>query len=231
MKRTKYYFVGVILILLSFIISSCDKKEEQQNVAGQKEQFSNKEKELKDKEDFLKIKEEQLKQWEDRLKKMDSTLVSNGKLEEHPTTKDSVKITAKDTVKVKPKEKKHEDKEKELNKRFGDPKIAIGDYLEYLQRGISDSKTFDTNMKKASDSWDGRTADSFKKNYKNVKKFTITEPPSVVSQKGSNAVVKVKVKQATVGSDGKEVEKESTISYNLTADKNGKWKIKSNVVK
>ena len=231
MKRTTNLIAGVVLVLLVLSISSCNKKDEQQNVVPQKEQFSDKEKELKDKEDFLKIKEEQLKQWEARLKGIDSTLIASGK--DTGTLKDTVKTT-KDSAKIKEKtikEKKMEEKEKELNKRLDNPKIAVNDYLEYIQRGIGDSKTFDANMKKASDTWENRSADSFKKNYKNVKKFIITEEPKVVSQKGGTASVKVKVKQSSVGSDGKETEKESVITYNLVADKNGKWKIKSNLVK
>jgi hypothetical protein len=232
MKRTKNLIAGVVLVLLALSISSCNKKEEQQNVLEQKEQYSNKDKELKDKEDFLTIKEEQLRQWEERLKKADSTLLASGK-DSEKLAKDSV-VTSKDSAKLKEKalkEKKMDDKEKELNKRLDNPKVSVNDYLEYIQRGISDSKTFDANMKKASDTWENRSADSFKKNYKNVKKFSITEEPKVVSQKGGNASVKVKVKQSTVGADGKETEKESVITYNLVADKNGKWKIKSNIVK
>ena len=53
----------------------------------------------------------------------------------------------------------------------------------------------------------------------------------LLNQKGGNATVKVKVKQSTIGADGKETEKESVITYNLVADKNGKWRIKSNIVK
>jgi hypothetical protein len=231
MKRTTNLIAGVVLVLLVLSISSCNKKDEQQNVVPQKEQFSDKEKELKDKEDFLKIKEEQLKQWEARLKGIDSTLIASGK--DTGTLKDTVK-TGKDSAKIKEKaikEKKMEEKEKELNKRLDNPKVAVNDYLEYIQRGISDSKTFDANMKKASETWENRPADSFKKNYKNVKKFTVTEEPKIVSQKGGTASVNVKIKQSTVGSDGKEVEKESVVTYNLVADKTGKWRIKSNIVK
>ena len=54
-----------------------------------------------------------------------------------------------------------EEKEKELNKRLDNPKVAVNDYLEYIQRGIADSKTFDANMKKASEVWENRNADSF----------------------------------------------------------------------
>ncbi|MCE1164553.1 MAG: hypothetical protein LWX07_04025 [Bacteroidetes bacterium] len=228
MKRIKFLLAGVILISFILTITSCNKKEETSNLPQQKEQYSDKEKELKDKEDFLKIKEEQLKQWEERLKKIDSTLIAQGK----ETTVTDTSKTVKDTLKSKDKNKeKFTQKEKELNKRLDNPQTAVGDYLEFIQRGVSDSKTFDANMKKASQVWESRTADSFKKNYKGVKKFIVTEPPTVVSKKGENATVKVKVKQTTVGSDGKEVEKESSITYNLVADKTGKWRIKSNVVK
>ena len=126
---------------------------------------------------------------------------------------------------------KYAEKEKELNKKLDNPKVAIGDYLEYIQRGISDTKAFDANMKKASQVWENRDAESFKKNYKSVKKFVIVQEPKVVSQKNGSAVVTVRVKQTNLGTDGKEYEKESTITYNLAADKNGKWRIKSNIVK
>ena len=149
--------------------------------------------------------------------------------------KDTTRVTKdkdkdKDTSKVKTKKEKNTEKEKELNKKFDNPKTAVGDYLEYIKRGITDNKTYDVNMKKASEVWENRNADSFKKGYKNTKKFVVTQEPEVVSQKGNNASVKVKVKQTqTVG--GKEEEKEITVTYNLVADANGKRKIKNNVVK
>jgi hypothetical protein len=111
------------------------------------------------------------------------------------------------------------------------PKVAINDYLEFIKRGIGDDKTFDANMTKASQVWESRSPDAFKKSYKSTKKFIVTEEPTVVSQKDGTASVKVKVKQTFTGKDGKEEEKESTVVYNLSADKNGKWKIKSNLVK
>lgn len=236
MKLTNNLFTVVILLLLVLSITSCDKKGDQQALQQQQEQFANKEKELKDREDFLRLKEEQLKQWEERLKQIDSTLVSSGTLSSGKNPLDTAKNNAikTDSLKTKDKttkEKKMEEKEKELNKRLDNPKIAVTDYLEYIQRGVNDSKTFDSNMKKASEVWENRTSDSFKKNYKSTKKFVVTEEPKVISQKGSVAVVKVKVKQTMVGADGKEIEKNSEITYNLNADKNGKWKIKSNVVK
>jgi hypothetical protein len=231
MKKIKLLPGAVILVSFVFLISSCDKKEESSGIPSNQEQYANKDKELKDREEFLNIREQQLKDWEARLKAADSTLMANGKIDGTQSL-DSAKMT--DSAKIKEKalkEKKMEEKEKELNKKLDNPKVAIGDYLEYIQRGISDSKTFDANMKKASQVWDNRDADSFKKNYKSVKKFVIVEEPKVISQKGGNAVVTVRVKQTNTGNDGKEYEKESTITYNLSADKNGKWKIKSNIVK
>ncbi len=229
------YFIPIFLIVIIF--SSCDRREEQPNVQPQGEQFSDKEKQLKEKEEFLRLKEEQLNQWAERLKSGDTSkpdFVTNtardtsGKMTpQHETdlTKDTAKVTEK---KENP---KFQQKEKELNKKFGDPKLSVGDYLEYIKRGISDPNNFDANMKKASNVWENRTADSFKKNYKSVKKFVITEEPSLVSQKGNTATVKAKIKQTVEGKDGKPEEKEVTVTYNLVADKNGNWKIKSNIIK
>jgi hypothetical protein len=231
MKKIKLLPGAVILISFMFLISSCDKKEEQSDLPQNKEQYADKDKELKDREEFLNIREQQLKDWEARLKAADSTLMANGKIDGTQSL-DSAKTT--DSAKIKEKalkEKKMQEKEKELNKNLDNPKVAIGDYLEYIQRGISDTKTFDANMKKASQVWENRDSESFKKNYKSVKKFIIVEEPKIISQKGGNAVVSVRVKQTNTGNDGKEYEKESTITYNLSADKNGKWKIKSNIVK
>ena len=231
MKKLNLLPGAVILISFMFLISSCDKKDESSEIPSNNEQHANKEKELKDREEFLNLREQQLNEWEARLKAADSTLMAEGKIDGTQSL-DSAKMT--DSAKIKEKalkEKKMEDKEKELNKKVENPKVAIGDYLEYIQRGISDTKTFDANMKKASQVWVNRDADSFKKNYKSVKKFVIVEEPKVVSQKGGNAVVTVRVKQTNTGNDGKEYEKESTITYNLSADKSGKWKIKSNIVK
>jgi hypothetical protein len=229
-KMKTFKFIIPFIFILSFaLLFSCKKGDDQnQQITPQKEVSSDKEKELKDKEEFLRIKEQQLKDWEESLTKKDST----GKFKDKKIdTKDSTKI-AKDTSKVKTKkdDKKISEKEKELNKRLDNPVTAVNDYLEYIKRGISDSKTYDANMKKASETWESRSAESFKKSYKSTKKFIVTQEPEVVTQKGSNATVKVKVKQTqTIG--GKDEEKEITVTYSLVADQSGKWKIKSNVVK
>jgi hypothetical protein len=225
-----FKFIIPFIFLLSFaLLYSCKKGDDQnQQIPQQQEVSSDKEKELKDKEEFLKIKEQQLKEWEESLTKKDST----GKFKDKSIeTKDTTKI-AKDTSKVKTKkeDKKVSEKEKELNKRLDNPVTAVSDYLEYIKRGISDSKTYDANMKKASETWESRSADSFKKSYKNTKKFIVTQEPQVVTKKDGTASVKIKVKQ-TQTVNGKDEEKEITVIYNLVADQSGKWKIKSNVVK
>ncbi|MGB9696096.1 MAG: hypothetical protein ACPL2D_02260 [Ignavibacteria bacterium] len=225
MKPKNFYFI--LLLTLSFLLFSCHKKEEepQQQLPPQTEISSDKEKELRDKEELLRIKEQQLKEWEERLAQRDS-----GKTL-HIETKDTTKLTKKDTVKVKDlKKQKLEEKEKELNKRLDNPKVAIEDYLDYIKRAISDSKTFDANLKKASQIWENRSYESFKKSYTGVKKFVVETEPKVVSQKGNTATVSVKIKQ-TVSKNGKDEEKEITVTYNLIVDEKGKWKIRSNIVK
>lgn len=225
-----FKFIIPFIFLLTFVLFNSCKKDDDQNqqIPQQQEVSSDKEKELKDKEEFLRIKEQQLREWEDNLNKKDTGGVFKDKKSE---IKDTTKV-AKDTskVKIKKDDKKTSEKEKELNKRLDNPIVAVSDYLEYIKRGISDTKTYDANMKKASETWESRSADSFKKSYKNTKKFIVTQEPQVVTQKDGTASVKVKVKQTQTVS-GKEEEKEITVTYNLVADQNGKWKIKSNVVK
>jgi len=233
MKAINYFIAAMFVLFIMVSITSCDKKEEQKQITPQKEISSDKDQELKQKEEFLKLKEEQLKLWEEKLLKLDSNKGRTLKdtIVKTPEGKDTLKAKEKVEVQETNKEKKLKEKEKELNKKVDNPKAAIDDYLEYLQRGIGDSKTFDANMTKASQIWENRTADAFKKNYKGTKKLTITEEPSIVLQKGGTASVKVKIKQTITGKDGKEEEKETTVTYNMVADKNGKWRIKNNVVK
>ena len=222
-QKIALYIVFVFVITLLY---SCQKKDEQSpQIPPPKEQSADKEKELKDKEEFLKLKEQELKTWEERLKRQDSLGITKDK----KITKDSLK-TVKDTSKVKTKKDKLAEKEKELNKKFGNPKTAVHDYLEYIQRGISDTKNFDANMKKASEMWQSRNVESFKKSYKGVTKFVIESEPELLNQKGNVSSVKVKIKQTTT-KNGKDDEKETTVTYNLNADDNGNWKIKSNIVK
>ncbi|MBX7047113.1 MAG: hypothetical protein K1X86_14885 [Ignavibacteria bacterium] len=215
-------------LFVSFaVIAGCNKKEEPQQtfIPPPQETSSDKEKELKEKEEFLKLKEEE-------LKKQGIQDTSSNKKEIKKDTLATVKDTSKVKKEVKKEEqkKKFTEKEKELNKKFSDPKAAVKDYLEYIKRGVSEEGSFDGNMKKASEVWESGSVDKFKANYKNTKKFVLMTDPEVVSQKGSTAVIKVKVKK-TDKVKGKEVESDLTVTYTLTADTNGKWKIKSNTVK
>ncbi len=224
MMNKNLLFTAIFFSLL--IIAGCNKKEEQPQtfIPPPQETSSDKEKELKEKEEFLRLKEEELKKQglQDTVKK--------------EIKKDSISAITKDTSKTKTQIKKEEqkkkftEKEKELNKKFSDPKASVKDYLEFIKRGVSEEGSFDGNMKKANEVWDGSSLDKFKANYKNTKKFVMLTEPELVSQKGSTAIVKVKVKK-TDKVKSKEVESDLTVTYNLVADANGKWKIKSNTVK
>ena len=224
MMNKNLLFTAIFFSLL--IIAGCNKKEEQPQtfIPPPQETSSDKEKELKEKEEFLRLKEEELKKQglQDTVKK--------------EKKKDSISAITKDTSKTKTQIKKEEqkkkftEKEKELNKKFSDPKASVKDYLEFIKRGVSEEGSFDGNMKKANEVWDGSSLDKFKANYKNTKKFVMLTEPELVSQKGSTAIVKVKVKK-TDKVKSKEVESDLTVTYNLVADANGKWKIKSNTVK
>lgn len=222
----KYYrlLLAVLFLFPLLSINSCGDKGDEEDFDKPEEYSSDKEKELRDKEEFLRIKEEELRAWEERLKAMDSTLVDTT-----AEKKDTLKVKEEETRK----DKKLTEKEKELNKRLDNPKTAISDYLEYIKRGVNESGSFDKNMKDASEVWQSPSFNRFKTNYKNTKQFIVMSEPKVVSQKGSNAKVKVKVKKVdVVDKDGskQEVSSEMTVTYNLVADKNGKWKIKNNIV-
>jgi len=217
----------IITILFSsvmwlLVFSSCKKEDEQTVIPEQQKEMSpDKEKELMTRIEFL---EQKLRECEQKSGISDTSTIES-------PVHDSVKV--KDTTKVKDKKEKLKEKEKELNKRLDNPKSAIIDYLEYIKRGVSDAPKFDENMKKANEVWVSNSIDNFKKNYKNTKKFTVLSEPEIVSQKGETASVKVKIKKTDlISTDGKNIEQdtEMTVTYNLVADKNGKWKIKNNVV-
>ena len=143
----------------------------------------------------------------------------------------------KDSVKKVETEKKKEKKkeiQKEITKKFENPTSTVKDYYEYIQRGINETGNFETNMKKAQKYFPSRPVDKLKSGYRNTKQFTIVEEPKVLSQKDNKASVVSKVKQTqVVKKDGKdtEVTKTLTVTYNLTANKNGEWVITGNSVK
>ncbi len=212
----------VMLFTCGMLLSSCKKKEEPQQTfipPPQQESSADIEKQKKEKEEFDRLKQEEL----NKTKGQPDT-ITNKKV-----------VTLGDTVKIKTKEvkkdnKKFTEKTKELNAKFGNPKTAIKDYLEFIKRGTSGDGSFDKNMKNANDAWTGSTTEKFKSNYKNTKKFVVVTEPELVSQSGNNATVKVKIKKVDKVKD-KDVESDLTVTYNLVADKDGKWKIKGNTVK
>lgn len=240
MNQVKYFLIFACIISLTVIFSSCDKKDDQQsNLQPQKEYSPDKEKELQERENFLNLREEQIKQREQSMNLLDSLGNKTG-----TTTKDTSKTSLKNKdiskdkditsskQKKNDKKEKLKEKEKELNKRLDSPKSAIVDYLEFIKRGTTEGGNFDENMKKASEVWVSQPVNKFKSNYKNTKNFTIVSQPEVVSQKEGEASVRVKVKKTdivTKGGKKKEEDTELTVTYNLVADKNGKWKIKNNV--
>jgi hypothetical protein len=223
-----YKFLFAVTILTIFFIWGCDKKPEQpETTFDQKETSANKEKELQTKEEMLNLREKEINEKDKNLNHIIDSVVAarTGQVSQTQTAPDTTK--SKTDKKSKDAKEKNKEKEKELNKRLDNPKVAVNDYLEYVKRAFEGN--FDENMKKASQQWENRPLATFKSNYKNTKKFIVTEEPQVVSQKGNEASVKVKVKQ-TDNVNGKDVDKQMTITYKLSADKNGKWKIKSNIV-
>ncbi|MDQ3021422.1 MAG: hypothetical protein M3R36_12765 [Bacteroidota bacterium] len=212
----RIYFL-IILPAISFILfQSCGKKEEPQTfIPPEQERSVDKEKEKKEREEF-----ERLKNLRDGI--TDSASVGTDSLS---TSNDSSKISADQ----KTDKKKFVQKEKELNKRLDNPKIAITDYLEFLKRGTSEGGNFEQNMKKASQLWESSNINRFKSNYKNTEKIIILEEPKIISQNGNNAVVEVSIKKIDKKNDKNE-EMVMIVKYNLVADSKGKWKIKNNTV-
>ncbi|MBK8984195.1 MAG: hypothetical protein IPM38_18220 [Ignavibacteria bacterium] len=222
MNKIKYFFRAfVIAFSLTAVFISCDKKEEAQYTPPEEEITIDKEKELREREEFERLKRLQEGITDSSIADADSLL----------SLTDSAKAINDSLKKIKAAEdkKKMVQKEKELNKRLDNPEIAIKDYIEYLKRGTGEGGNFEQNMKKASGLWQNSNLKRFTSNYKNTKKITTLEEPKVISQKGNEAVVEVKIKKADLKND-KEEESVMTVRYNLIADNNGKWKIKNNTV-
>lgn len=196
------------------MIQSCGKKDEPQTfIPPQQEATVDKEKENREREEF------------ERLKRMNN---DSSAIQDSALAKDTSKTksdTSETAVNQKTDKKKFVQKEKELNKRLDNPKTTITDYIEFLKRGTSEGGNFEQNMKKANELWESNNLERFKSNYKNTKKLIVLEEPKVISQKGNEAVVEVKIKKI----DQKQ-ELEMTVKYNLVADNKGKWKIKNNIV-
>lgn len=214
---TKFFHIKLLVLLFfALLIYGCDKKEETEFLHPDNELSKDKEVELQTKEEFLRLKEEALREKERML---DTVLARDT-------------VTAADTTKKAPVNRKQQsnvEKEKELNKRISNPTSTINDYLEYIKRGVNRDGNFDKNMKNASGLWEKRSVDVFKRNYKDTKKFQVVSDPKIVKQTDNAATVRVKVRQTdNVNNQNKDVEME--VVYDLVADKNGNWKIKSNRV-
>ena len=222
------------IISLLFFAFGCTKKSEE---TGNKPTFqilADKEKELNDKEARLKLKEIELEEREKRLNGLEGNNLT--------TTGDTLATTTQteqktDTTKLTEKEKKQENKkeiQKEITKKFENPAGTVKDYYEYIQRSINESGNFDSNMKKAHKYFPSRPVDKLKSGYRNTKQFTVVEEPKMLTQKDNKATVVSKVKQVQiVKKDGKDTEVTKTLSvtYNLSANKNGEWVITGNSVK
>jgi hypothetical protein len=218
----KLYSLRVIFLVLiiSFFISSCEKSKDEETtfIPPQQENYEN----SRDKEEFERLKQMMASgEGADTLSFSDTTSVSEMKIDTASIVKEEKKVEKK---------KEMVRKERELNKRVDNPVETINDYMEYLKRGINDDGNFDKNMENASKLWESRSTGKFKSYYKNTKKMSVISEPKIISQKGNDAVVEVKVKKID-NENGKEKETTMTVKYNLTADSNGKWKIKNNIVK
>ena len=216
----------IILLLITAVAFSAfsfscnkDQKPEQNQVNQQQEQFVDKDKQLREKEELLKIKEESLNAREQAIIKKEQELGISG-----TQSTDSTLTDLKDSTKLKGKDKNSK-KEKELNKQTDNPKETVSTYIEYLKRGISDPGKFDENLKKANSLWQTDRLNALKSNYKNTKKIVIINEPTIISNKGNKATVKMKIKKSD-----KDKDTDMTVTYYLVADSNGKWKIQNNTI-
>lgn len=207
----KIFSVIIIFISSVILLQSCGKKEEPQTFIPPNQENVDKEKERKEREEF------------ERLKNLQNGTDSSS------AATDTLKTDSSSAANQKTEKKSFVEKEKELNKRLDNPKNTITDYLELLKRGTGEGGNFEKNMTKASQQWTSSDVNRFKANYKNTKKIIILEEPKVISQKGNEATVEVRIKKID-NVNSKEQELEMTVKYNLVADSKGKWKIKDNTV-
>lgn len=231
-------YIKYIAILTVFIlIGGCTKDREETNKSSF-QILADKEKELNDREARVKLKEIELEEREKKLGGVENTTtLQNTPIDTNSVTHQNMTQVQKDSLKKVEKVKKQEKKkeiQKEITKKFENPTTTVKDYYEYIQRGINESGNFDANMNKAHKYFPSRPVDKLKSGYRNTKQFTVVEEPKVLSQKDNKASVVAKVKQTQiVKKDGKdsEVSKTLTVTYNLTANKNGEWVITGNSVK
>jgi hypothetical protein len=219
MKNTNIFLLIMAFAISAFLFSCNKEQKQEQQINPQQEQFVDKEKQLKEKEELLRIREENLNAREQAIIQKEKDL---------GLRPDSTKTEVKDTSKLtlKEKDKKNDKKEKELNKNLDNPTETIKEYIEDLQRAVGDASKFDDNIKKANNLWEKDRLKLLKSSYKNAEKIVIVSEPSVLTNKGEKASVKMKLKR--IDKDKKETS--MTVTYFLVADKNGKWKIKNNAI-
>jgi len=227
-------YIAVLAILI--FIAGCTKERDETSKTSF-QILADKEKELNDREARVKLKEIELEEREKKLGMVENTTYPNIPTDTGTVPTQNMTQVQKDSVKKVEAEKKKEKKkeiQKEITRKFENPTSTVKDYYEYIQRGINESGNFESNMKKAHKYFPSRPVDKLKSGYRNTKQFTIVEEPKVLSQKDDKASVVAKVKQTqVVKKDGKdsEVTKTLTVTYNLTANKNGEWVITGNSVK
>ncbi len=227
-------YIAVLAILI--FVAGCTKERDETSKTSF-QILADKEKELNDREARVKLKEIELEEREKKLGMVENTTNTNIPTDTGTVPTLNMTQVQKDSVKKVEAEKKKEKKkeiQKEITKKFENPTSTVKDYYEYIQRGINESGNFESNMKKAHKYFPSRPVDKLKSGYRNTKQFTIVEEPKVLSQKDDKASVVAKVKQTqVVKKDGKdsEVTKTLTVTYNLTANKNGEWVITGNSVK
>ena len=233
------YIKYIAILSVLFFTYGCTKEREETNKTSF-QILADKEKELNDREARVKLKEIELEEREKKLGMMESGNTNNQQTTQTDTSTahlQNLTQVQKDSVKKVEAEKKKEKKkeiQKEITKKFENPTSTVKDYYEYIQRGINETGNFDSNMKKAQKYFPSRPVDKLKSGYRNTKQFTIVDEPKVLSQKDDKASVVAKVKQTqVVKKDGKdtEVTKTLTVTYNLTANKNGEWVTTGNSVK
>lgn len=227
-------YIAVLAVLI--FVTGCTKERDETSKTSF-QILADKEKELNDREARVKLKEIELEEREKKLGMVENTTNPNIPTDTGSVPTQNMTQVQKDSVKKVEAEKKKEKKkeiQKEITKKFENPTSTVKDYYEYIQRGINETGNFESNMKKAHKYFPSRPVDKLKSGYRNTKQFTIVEEPKVLSQKDDKASVVAKVKQTqVVKKDGKdsEVTKTLTVTYNLTANKNGEWVITGNSVK
>lgn len=229
------YIKYITVVFGLSLLIGCGAKDDPNTTNKSNIQYiADKEKELNDREAKIKLKEVELEEREKRLNIVDSKHTSD--TSGVTTPKDTTRLTEKEKKLEKEKEKQEKKKEiqQEITKKFENPVNTVKDYYEYIQRAINEKGNFDANMKKANKYFPSRSSEKLKAGYKNTKQFTVVEEPKVVTQKDNNAQVVSKIKQTQiVKKDGvdSEVSKTLTVTYTLTANKNGEWVISGNSVK